>query len=72
MLDSWAHPINADSDAMKDGRASRPPPPDFVQDELTCRAINKFLGTTYTVEQIADMPAAWVDKMMLLVRYMSA
>ncbi len=52
---------------MKDGRSSQPEPPDFVIDELMTRRINLFLGTSYTVDQVLDLPAAWVEKMMLLI-----
>jgi hypothetical protein len=38
-----------------------------VQDELTVRSINLFLGTNYTVEQVDEMPALWIDKMLLLI-----
>lgn len=53
---------------MLDGRSQPPPPPDFIQDELVTRNINHFLGTAYTVEQIRNMPYAWILKMHVLIQ----
>ena len=62
---SWKNPIN--KAAIADGRASPPPPPDAIHLELTTAAINKFLNTHYTPDEIENMPASWLDKMMLII-----
>lgn len=66
-LESWRRPINANSPAMQDGRSKPPTPPLEVRDELTCAAINRFLGTNYRVSELLDMPDAWLEKMRLLI-----
>lgn len=52
---------------MQDGRSKPPTPPLEVRDELTCAAINRFLGTNYRVSELLDMPDAWLEKMRLLI-----
>lgn len=53
---------------MLDGRSKAPEPPDEIQDELLTRSINHFLHTAYSVEQIQNMPYAWLVKMQMLLK----
>ena len=56
---------------MKDGRSAPPPPPEFVRLELTTRAVNLFLGTTYTPNEIEELPELWIEKVLMLTHAQS-
>jgi len=62
---SWKNPIN--KAAIDEGRANPPPPPEAYHVEITTAAINRYLGTHYTPDEIENMPAAWLDKMAMLI-----
>lgn len=49
---------------MRDGRASPPPLPDFLQDENDTALVNRTLGTNYSLEQIQDAPELWLRKVL--------
>jgi hypothetical protein len=50
---------------MKDGRSKAPTLPEFLRDEMEVRVINNLLGTHYSVEELAEMPEIWIEKMLM-------
>jgi hypothetical protein len=50
---------------MKDGRSRVPALPEFLREEAEVRAINRLLGSNYTLEQMQDMPELWIEKMLI-------
>lgn len=50
---------------MQDGRSKPPPVPEFLRDEIEARTINHFLGTNYTLDELAQMPELWLDKVLM-------
>ena len=51
------HPLDAGSDAQRDGRAHRTPLPDAYRWIVLTQNVNAFLGTHYNIEEVRAMDA---------------